>query len=453
MATTPVTPDMGSMPAMPSGGGNNVEDRMAEKLSSAMMSEDSEPSQAEAKPAAATEPDTATDEVTEAEPSVEEAVATAPADETDAEPDPYADDETPEDPAIIEKFLKTPRGREIMGRAKLANELAKPSAEGGIGHVPSVQDVRQYFSSHRAAVQMYADFNSGDPGRIGNFFAHWLAPNTQAGMNALQHLEPTLAQIGPEAYGSVATPIMQRYEAALIDKWRSASDPALKQALYQAAQIIHHDTHDEWLPEQAFASGPAKPATQQEREQIQGEWQRLNQARYQVQRENDSRWNGALLGAQHQTLGSEIDKAFKQLSTMREKTPVVYDSLKERFANQVRQSLASDPEVWNLYLGRIEQARRTGDPAAMKQVVDHYRTLVVNRISSQRIPFLKQAGVAVRQQNSDAHAQLRRIASNTAPSNTGVPVKKSVVPASARKPGESNENYRERRIMEAMMGG
>lgn len=447
------------MPAMPSG---NIEDRMTSALSSALTS-DPEPSQAESvaeAPADAGENAAEIDAQPEAETSEEQPVATEQA-EGEQEPDPYAD-ETDADPQVIDQFLKTPRGREIHQGYKFYKELTKPTADGGIGHAPTVQDIRQYFHSHRGAVQMYADYHSGDPSRMAGFFAHWFGPNPQTGQmtpaaaNALAGLEPSLAQFGPDAYGAVAQPVMARYETALMDKWRSTQDPNLKQAIYQAVQIIHRDMHDEWLPETAF-SGAGKPGQQAqsgvpnaERQRLAAEWDRLNQARAQQQRATWDQWQGKFVDAENNAFSTELDKALKQLAPMKEKTPEIYAATRDRFAQQVRQALMQDQQVWGLYQQQVDQARRSGDPGIIGQVVQRFTNLVVPAIAARRAEFLKGAGVVLKQQNQDKHAQLRQIASHAAPSNSGAPAKRVGTQGNNLKlPGETREQYYERRMRQA----
>ena len=446
MSTTPDVIASTPMPALPASGGS-AEDRFASKLSSAM---ETGPSQAEAPT-----PETAETPIEEApETGASEQIADATAPETGVEePNPYDEpEESPADQKVVEQFLRTPRGREIYAQAKLSRELSKPSSEGGIGHVPSVADIRSYFDSHRAAVQMYADFSSGDPRRLGGFLAHWFGPQNPAAGQALDNLEPMLAQFGPQAYGRIAAPVLDRFmRGPLREAWGAEKDPNAQAALYKAIQTAYHAVAGEWLPLEIFTEGqaPQSNGTSAERQQIAAEWGRLNTAREQGQREINQHWDAKLGEAEAAILNGEIDKALKPLADMKAKTPVVYESIRERFAKEIAAAATSDPQTWAVYQARVEQVRRAG--GSQEEVVQTLLPVLVSAIASKRPAFLKGAGVVVKQSSDDRHAQLRRIASNTVPSNTGVPVKKSVVPASARKPGESRDDYAQRRVVEAML--
>ncbi len=154
--------------------------------------------------------------------------------------------------------------------------------------------------------------------------------------------------------------------------------------------------------------------------------------------------------AEDRVLNGQVDAALKPLTEMKIKQPVVYDSLKARMLAEVKSAVTADPQVWALYQQKVEAARRTGNPAMLQHIESALLNLAVPVIRSKRAEFLKGAGVVIRQNNADRHAQLREVASHVAPGNTGVALKKSVVPASVRKPGESRDDYYERRMREAI---
>lgn len=457
MSTTPMAmPDVSTAP--PPGGGGNVEDRFSDAFSSA-LSNGSEPSQAalvESAPA----PESNAPEITEPETSADgaDATATDPNLAANEEPDPFADLDDPGDQPALEAFLTTPRGREIYQGYKFVQELAKPTAQGGIGHAPTIQDVRQYFTDHQNTLAMRNDFTSGDPGALGKFFGHWFGPDRNgqpkaSAMAALEHLEPTLAKFGADIYGQIANPVMSRTEAAMVEKWKAAPGN-LKSTYYHTVQALHHSLTGEWLPEDLGTSGnrPAngQPSVDPGRAQLDAEWQRLNQAQSRARQEVEGQWNAQLERSEVASLSSVIDQALRPLAEVRTKTPEIYESLKDRMIGQVKTAMRADPQLWNLYQAKVIAARKTGDPAAVESVMKDYLALAMPIIRDKRNPFLKGAGVVIRQQNGDRHAQLRSVASHVAPANNGAPPTRSVVPSSKPKPGEDRDTYRERRIREAM---
>ncbi len=452
MSTTPTV--LTDTPASP---GGNVEDRYSDAFSGALNS-GGETSQAPSESAPA-EP--SIDHAPEVDPAAGEPpaaqAATDPA--AQAEVDPYAD-EDPGDEKAIEAFLTTPRGREVYAGYKFASELAKPTTQGGIGHTPSVQDIRTYFAAHQNNVAMWQDYSSGDPARMGRFLNHWLGvdqngqPKATA-MQAIGQLYPVLENAGPEALGQIASPILNRYEAALVGKWQTAQDPKLKAALYQAAQIIHNDLTGEWLPGEAFTSGklPTAQSSNPDQQRLEQGWQQLNTERAQAVQQRIQQWDGARQQAEERTLAGQVDAALKPLTEMKVKQPVVYESLKARMLAEVKTAIQADPQIWNLYQSKVEAARRSGNPVAIEQVSKELLNLAIPVIRGKRAEFLKGAGVVIRQNNADRHQQLREVASHVAPGNTGIAVKKSLVPASLQQKGENREDYRERRLREAMALG
>ncbi len=469
MATTPIAPPAPSappsMPAMPGGSEGssssasftNNEDRMTDAFSRALSSgktSASEPSQAAAEP-------TQTQSAPEPEPTVgDQPQADEPAQPQVEEDNPYADLDDPGDPAAIEAFLKTPRGREIYQGHKFVEALAKPTAQGGIGKIPTVQDVKEYFNSHIYHMNMWNDFTSGDPARVENFFVHWLRPDQNGQPKpALDLLEPTLAKLGDGVYQKIATPVLSRYEGQLINRWRETSDQAVKQALYQSAQTLHYDMTGEWLPEQAFQGGVAQAGVSQYNGHANGqnnltsEWGRLQAAQQQLQaqqdavrRDTETRWSNSLESAKASALSSHIDKALTPMVKIKIETPEIYASLKDRLIRQVQAGMQEDP----VYLAKVDRARRAGNPEAIQGLVNEYIAAAIPVIRDRREPFLKGAGVVRRQQSDDRHAQLRSIAAQSAPANNGAPPQRSVVPNTQPKPGETKEAYRERRMLESM---
>ncbi len=109
------------------------------------------------------------------ETSVNTADTTAQTQQTEQqhEPNPYeADDaETDIPPATLDTLLQTPRGKEIYQGYKAMRELGKPVAEGGIGHVPTIDQTRTYYGAYRDRALMDGDLASGDPSKVGRFWS------------------------------------------------------------------------------------------------------------------------------------------------------------------------------------------------------------------------------------------------------------------------------------------
>ncbi len=252
----------------------------------------------------------------------------------------------------------------------------------------------------------------------------------------------------------MAGPILNRYETALIGKWQQATDPKMKAALYQAAQVAHNELTGEWLTPESFTNpaANAQPVINPDQQRLQQGWQQLQAAQNQQRQQSIRQWDSARMQTEDRVLNGQVDAALKPLTEMKVKQPVLYESVKEKMLAQVKAAVTADPQVWSLYQQKVEAARRTGNPAALQHIEQALLNLAIPIVRAKRAEILRGAGHVVRQNNTDRHAQLREVASHVAPGNTGVAPRKSVVPASPQKVGESKADYAERRMLEALAG-
>src|ERR1041385_7828200 len=190
MATTPVTPAPSSAPPASSPSAYQQLSDMTSGVADSFKS-DTGPSQAnvpdEGPPPANTE---------SAQPPAETSVNADTTAKPEVEPNPY--DETPPDAEIpqatLDVVLKTPRGQEIYQGYKAMKELGKPVEQGGIGHVPTVDQARNYFMAYRDRVMMDGDLNSGNPQQIGRLLNHIFDPQRgEANIPIAQNLATSLA--------------------------------------------------------------------------------------------------------------------------------------------------------------------------------------------------------------------------------------------------------------------
>ena len=105
--------------------------------------------------------------------------------------------------------------------------------------------------------------------------------------------------------------------------------------------------------------------------------------------------------------------------------------------------------MWTLFETQSDDARETGDPAAIEGLVKAYLEMANPFIKTRRKAFLEEQGQVFTSASKDRHDTLRQIASNTGPSNTGAaPVERSVMPSSGKRPDETQVDYYERRLRE-----
>jgi len=452
----------GSAPSStPSTGTSSAFDR----LGTALSAPDSGPSQAaqpEAQPA--TQPEQQPQpEQQAAETSEQTADATAAAQPSE---DPYAEyDESGEvDKPTLDTLLQTARGRQIYQGYKYTRELAKPTTEGGIGHVPTIDQTRQYFFNHAARVEMDQDYiggAGGDPQAMAKWTDYWFGKRdgndqlTALKTGAAGRFVQALSQINPEAYVEAATPIMGTYLESLWTRYEQTADPKSKEAMWTAYQMVHKDLTGEYRN----VNGGASPQQQQqgqsdplaaERAQLQQGLSDLTQRQQAEQGARANQLNGHIINTSIGALYGEIQKAVGHyLKPLQESQPAVFKATVQQFVNQVKEGVSADPQLWQLFVADLREAQRQGTPQAIQNAVNHYLRLARPVIAAKRKEFLKQAGVNIMEQSNGRHAQLGQIASHKGPTN-GAPSQQSISTVGKRGANESLDDFSARRMKEVL---
>lgn len=447
MATTPVSP---------ASSGSNFD------LIGAALA-DSGPSQTDSQPASDT-PSEVTTETPEAPAPEPETTPEPEKTETpevpeakEEESNPY--DEQPEgefQPQTLGEILKTADGKRMYANHKLVREMAKPVDQGGIGHVPTLEQQREYYGAFRDRVIMDHHLSSGDTKGAQTFLQYAFNPQRGEGAQTVAgHLATTLAQVNPEAYAAAAQPFLSNYGTALWDRWSELPDGAdgspqkrLKDAIEMAAQIVEKDMTGKYRsvpPGQQQANAQPDPLAQ-ERAQLEADKAQIAQQRATDQQSFQRNWEGGLVGNITQGLGTELDVALAPLQKMHEASPRIYQALRKEFHDHVVSNIQRDKHAWDLFQVRLAEARRSGTPDAQKAVASEYVKLAKPIIQAERKKFLEEAGAVAKQQSDARHAELRSIDSKKALNTGGSPVTPSTGAPLARQAGESQSDFNLRQL-------
>lgn len=394
-------------------------------------------------------------------------------------------------PAKVEEvFLKTARGRQMLTSFKTLRDLAQPPDKGGIGRVPTMDEIKAADLAARDLMAMRFDFENNPVSFAANLFR--LNPETgssyfgepakvqqvletipQVLFQAIQESanNPVQKPIYENLYLAYSAPVFSnffnhQYTQAMampqetpeqIAQYRAANqEPPLltdKIRLLDALQISEFKAFGKarplnWNPIQT--NGAAAPDL--EKQQL---LERLRQAEAQV---NSSRT------AQQQAIAGTIESSGKSsamadIGTVLKQTGVdkiyptsVVTSQQEVIYQELKAALpAHDPGGWQAYLIQLQQAQRGQiDPEVAAK---SYRRLFQNAIRTspavrERLNDLVKGAKA----HVDAqHATRQQSQLRTEPDGTGIPAPSSVVPSQqlARQPGESIEDYNTRRILAA----
>ena len=466
-------PAMPSMPSSPSSGSapssapSNTGDSMYDRLGSALSAPDSGPSQTaqpEAQPAAQPDQQTQPDQQA-AETSEQPVDATTQA----TAEDPYAefDQEGDVDKPTLDTLLQTPRGRQIYQGYKYTRELAKPTHEGGIGHVPTIDQTRTYFQNHAQRVQMDQDYiggASGDPQAMAQWTDYWFGKRegndqlTALKTGAAGRFVQALSQINPDAYVEAATPIMGTYLESLWNRYEQAADPKTKEAMWTAYQMVHKDLTGEYRNVNGASASPQEQTGQgdplaAERAQLQQGFRELMQHQQAQQQARQNQLNSHIINTSIGALYGEVDKAVGQyLKPMKESQPAIYKAAVQQFVTEIKNGVSADPQLWQLFVADLREAQRQGTPQAIQQAVEHYMRLARPVIAAKRKEFLKQAGINIMEQSNGRHAALGQVASHKGPTNGAAPNQQTLQPGGKKGLDESFEAYSARRVKEVLGG-
>lgn len=349
------------------------------------------------------------------EPAVEPAVETAPAEvpapaatEADATalPEITLDDDdfdSMPDPSMPSVFdLNTPRGQRIYAAHKFVKQLAAPPEQGGIGHEPTVDDIRQYHAAHLNFERFMGDLG-GDP----KILAHNLYetdPNAVIGLATT--LPDFIAERNPQAYEVLAKGVGERWINSIVDSARGMQDQKARDAwLYVAEGLKYHLSEGrERLDPNVMNQPAADPlaAREQQLRARETEIDRFNRQQHEQQ-----------IGGFHQTLIADTTTALtaeieKQLAPVKGKLPeAFYQGTIRDILTKVQNAVRGNTTAWNSIQVEMRKAGRViGNPASEQAqraaIVNRYVQFARPAISVERAEALKGFKVKVAVSAADA---------------------------------------------------
>lgn len=485
MATS-VTPPAASSPPM-----SNY-DQIGAALNA--PAEPSQAASAETPPEPASETPPETPPATETPEPGEQAQpqAEAAAAEPEVEDNPYEREETDEEfkPQTLQEILRTKDGKRMLAHDKAMRALAKPpnpDGTGGIGFIPTIEQAKEHYGSHRSLTMMEHDLNSGNPQQAERLLVHLFNPQRGEGANTVAaQLIPALAKSNPAALGQVVSqlaslkesnlelyqeaslPFITDYSETLWAKYETIPDPApvkradgtfesgwngsFKQSIYNAAQAAHKALTGAYRP--VDDAGKVVPGPDRQNDPLASRTAELD-ARQAKLDETDQRnrqlasqkWTGEFGKSVATALYSELDKALATLKKMYEATPKKYERARKDFHDLIVADVPKNQQAWDLYQVRVAEARRTGSPELMTAAAKEFVRLAVPVITAKRKQFLEEEGAIVQKLHDDRQSELRSIDSQKAVNGTGgaapTPGKG---PPIQRTPGESASDFNLRQL-------
>lgn len=437
--------------------------------SAALQSAEVAPVKPTAEPVAATDP-TSQQETGVSNPEETPSVETpdAPKEETSEDefdldldeepktPEPAAEagqEEMADPDKEIGALLATTRGKRIYSSFKKDQMLAKPEDDGGIGHIPSVEQVKKYFVDHVDRQAMDADFADARPESSERWIRHWFTDPTKAESAAavVERLPEVLATSNQQAYMRLAQPIVERYAKAAIQRFVEASqtarDEAEQQRFWVTAQMLHHDLYGRYYePNQGQQQGQfQQQAPNAELEALRRERQQFQREREQVESERVTQFEGQIRSSLENALLADTAKALEPIKGRVADT--IFDAVRERMQREIRDRIQRSPELTNKFNLAQREVVRTRNEAALKDLVRQYRQMALPHLQELRKGYIEAAGKAAVDKSTARHSQLQQAAAKTAPSaSTAQPVTRDIRQALERHPGETQIDWIERQM-------
>lgn len=378
--------------------------------------------------------------------------------------------------ALESVLLRTSRGKRMLSAFKAIGELEKPASEGGLGHQPSVEDIKNYHQSHANWQAMQHEYTANPVSWIANMFGPDEEGKVPAGaVEIVRQLPAVLSASAPELFSALISPIVQRRDAMVVKDLR---DTAMKipkgqnldsktglddrQRAQDAAQIVEFRLTGRTTPfpdgEATLPAGGPDPFAA-ERQRLESERQQYEQRNRSMLQAQQEQFDSTVADSIKNAVAQDVSKALAPLNSSL--TPLLFNQLKENLENTVYQHVTGNgvaapmnPGGFQSFQIQVEQARRgflsTGklDPKALADAYRQMARQVIRRLAPQ---YLRDAVPQAKQASEARHQQLAAAAQHVAPPGGGSPVPQSVVPAPApRQPGETEQEHFARQLHEAI---
>jgi len=242
------------------------------------------------------------------------------------------------------------------------HELSKSPDEGGLGVLPSPEQIRAWHAGHNTLSDLTYQIESGDPAAASSAFRYLFTAPDPTNPDQLS-LRPGLESTLPTLFGEIATlsraanrpdlyhravaPVHQAKWDSIVNHIRSSypggepgSDEQQWREVMVAAAKKLAPLYGQQVDENTFTIKPSDPAArladenQRLREQIQSAQQSQIQAAW-------NSFNDSIASIQAPRLNSYVDQSLASIKA--QFPPVVYDRLATSFYNECLQLLANDP--------------------------------------------------------------------------------------------------------------
>lgn len=392
----------------------------------------------------------------------EEAKPEAP--QAEAKPEDELGDLTGKLPKEVqEAFLKTNRGRKLYNGFRLAQEMLKPPEQGGLGRLPSVEEVREFHQAAQDMRLMQHEFNHGDPVYAQNWVKNWFQPGpqgyTEGARQVARNLVPTIAEMArsnpqaAEIYRSIAAPVALEY----VEEWyrRAASEPTREERItaFNVARLMEQDLTGRYrdIPEAMLDPGyrsPQQAANPQDAE-LAGKIQYINKFEETRRTEAAQQFERSMGQAIFTKVDADVKAALKGLdATMGANT---FAALEKQFMQEVYQSVQNNPLQLRNFLIARDEARRANTPEAIQAAAAAWHSVARPIVRQLRAKYMAENGERLVARSAERHATLDAASQKRGTTGVAQPTGKNLATGPLeRQAGESHEDFVRRRVEAAI---
>lgn len=296
-------------------------------------------------------------------------------------------------------FLKTARGKQMLRAFKANRDLAKAPEEGGLGRIPSTQEIVRYAGDALTLESMEYDFNSGVPEGAQGWTQHWFAANkdgkpTPGQLAVVRSLPKVLRETNPEAYTTIGKEIARDLVQELLSNAESASSEDDRKYFARFAASLAEYVFEDQLDISKFTGeAPAQVTKSPREQQLEAELAARTQ-REQEARRRSVETRRSTLTQQFRTerdtkLNSLIDQALRPVKERLSGT-MFYAPTVDNFRNQVLQTVARHPE-WPRVQRLYSDALSKGSPEAAAAALGAFTQLAMPVIKTLRPKYISDA--------------------------------------------------------------
>lgn len=388
----------------------------------------------------------------EAAPAPEKpSIEAAPIEKTDAVLADLSEEEkaqvsalSPKAAAALEAIgLRTSRGRRQLEAFKIRQELERAPEEGGLGRMPTIEEIREGESARMQMMAMEHEFVANPQSWARNFFA----PDPQTGQlrEGAREMLATLPRILPsDLYKPMAYEFLNPYVEFLyktaFEMPESVAGPdgkpianEARQRVLDTAQISEYYITGKARQISADAAPvqPPRGALDPEKEALRQQVAQSRQREQSYLQAQIRSFDEGVAGQIERYVAADVDAALSRITAVYPKDSVAYRAIRDQLVSETVDRVGGNPQSgisafnptqYETYRIQLDQARRSylrGDPSPSRAAIGTYRKIAQGVIQKIAPSYLKDAAAAVKATVDAAHRAQAPAQGRGEPASTG----------------------------------